>query len=269
MLQAWRWVTFLLLLLAAAPAAADPRLPAIFSDHMVLQQQMPIGVWGWAAPDERIEVRLRAQRVSTTADHGGRWRVTLAPETAGGPDELVVAGATATKRFADVLVGEVWVGSGQSNMQWEVRQAQDADKEIAAADHPRIRIFSVKRVTALEPKDDVTPMDAAPTWTAVTPACSHELLGGRLLLLARAAAGAQRAGRLHPQLVGRHPGRSVDPHRRAAGRSGAAADPAGSTGGSRRSTRRGGTATTCASRSSARRSRPGTRRTRRIRRCRG
>ena len=80
MLQAWRWATFLLLLLTAAPAAADPRLPAIFSDHMVLQQQMPIGVWGWAAPDERIEVRLRAQRVSTTADRDGRWRVTLAPE---------------------------------------------------------------------------------------------------------------------------------------------------------------------------------------------
>ena len=143
MLHAWRWVTLLLLLLAAAPAAADPRLPAIFSDHMVLQQQMPIGVWGWAAPDERIEVRLRTQRVSTTADRDGRWRVTLAPEMAGGPDELAIAGATVTKRFADVLVGEVWVGSGQSNMQWEVRQAQDADTEIAAADHPRIRLFSV------------------------------------------------------------------------------------------------------------------------------
>jgi len=170
MLQAWRWVTFFLLLLAAAPAAADPRLPAIFSDHMVLQQQMPIGVWGWAAPDERIEVSLRAQRVSTTAGRDGRWRVTLAPEAAGGPDELKVAGATVTKRFVDVLVGEVWVGSGQSNMQWEVRQAQDADKEIAAADHPRIRLFSVKRVTALEPKDDVTPMDAAPTWMVASPA---------------------------------------------------------------------------------------------------
>jgi sialate O-acetylesterase len=170
MLQAWRWATFHLFLLAAAPAAANPRLPAIFSDHMVLQQQMPIGVWGWAAPDERIEVRLRTQSVSTTADRDGRWRVTLAPEAAGGPDELVVAGATATTRFADVLVGEVWVGSGQSNMQWEVRQAQDADKEIAASDHPRIRLFSVKRVTALAPKDDVTPMDAAPTWMVATPA---------------------------------------------------------------------------------------------------
>ena len=85
MLQAWRWVTLFLLLLAAAPAAADPRLPAIFSDHMVLQQQMPIGVWGWAAPDERIQVSLRAQRVSTTAGRDGRWTVTLAPETAGGP----------------------------------------------------------------------------------------------------------------------------------------------------------------------------------------
>jgi len=170
MLQAWRWVTVLLVLLAAAPAAADPRLPAIFSDHMVLQQQMPIGVWGWAAPDERIDVRLRGQRVSTTAGHDGRWRVTLAPETAGGPDDLVIAGATATKRFTDVLIGEVWIGSGQSNMQWEVRQAQDGDAEIAAADHPRIRLFSVKRVTALEPKDDVSPFDDAPTWAVASPA---------------------------------------------------------------------------------------------------
>jgi sialate O-acetylesterase len=164
------WLVSAFLLLIASPAAADPRLPAIFSDHMVLQQQMPLGVWGWAAPNERIEVRLRSQRVSTTADRDGRWRVSLAPEAAGGPDELVVAGATATVRLTDVLVGEVWVGSGQSNMQWEVRQAQDAEKEIAAGDHPRIRLFSVKRVTALEPKDDVTPMDAAPTWMVATPA---------------------------------------------------------------------------------------------------
>jgi sialate O-acetylesterase len=168
MQRAWLVSAFLLLL--ASPAAADPRLPAIFSDHMVLQQQMPIGVWGWADPGERIEVRLRSQRVSTSADPEGRWRVTLAPEAAGGPDELVVAGAAASRRFAEVLVGEVWVGSGQSNMQWEVRQAQDAEKEIAAANHPRIRLFSVKRLTAREPKDDVTPFDAAPTWTAVTPA---------------------------------------------------------------------------------------------------
>jgi sialate O-acetylesterase len=164
------WLGLCLLLLVASPAAADPRLPAIFSDHMVLQQQMPLGVWGWAAPNERIEVRLRAQRVATTADRDGRWRVTLAPEAAGGPDELVVAGATATTRFTDVLIGEVWVGSGQSNMQWEVRQAQDPEREIAAANHLRIRLFSVKRVTALEPQDDVTPMDAAPTWMVATPA---------------------------------------------------------------------------------------------------
>ena len=168
MQRAWLVPAFLFLI--ASPAAADPRLPAIFSDHMVLQQHMPLGVWGWAAPDERIEVRLRSQRVSTTADRQGRWQVTLAPETAGGPDELVVAGATVTKRFTDVLIGEVWIGSGQSNMQWEVRQAQDADKEIAAANHPRIRLFSVKRVTATAPKDDVTPMDAAPTWMVATPA---------------------------------------------------------------------------------------------------
>lgn len=164
------WLVSALLFPLASPAAADPRLPAIFSDHMVLQQQMPLGVWGWAAPDERIEVRLRSQRASTTADRKGRWRVTLAPEPAGGPHELVVAGATVTKRFTDVLIGEVWIGSGQSNMQWAVRQAQDPEQEIAAASHPRIRLFSVKRVTAREPKDDVTPMDGAPTWMVATPA---------------------------------------------------------------------------------------------------
>jgi sialate O-acetylesterase len=164
------WLVSAVLFLLASSAAADPRLPAIFSDHMVLQQQMPIGVWGWAAPDERIEVRLRSQRVSTTTGRDGRWHVALAPETAGGPDELVVTGATATVRFADVLIGEVWVGSGQSNMQWAVRQAQDAEAEIAAAHHPRIRLFSVKRVTALEPKDDVTPMEGAPTWAVASPA---------------------------------------------------------------------------------------------------
>jgi sialate O-acetylesterase len=164
------WLILVLLLVPSAAARADVRLPAIFSDHMVLQQQMPLAVWGWAAPGERVEVRFRTQRATATAERDGRWRVLLAPETAGGPDELVVAGTGAPKRFADVLVGEVWIGSGQSNMQWEVRQADAADAEIAAANHPRIRLFSVKRVTALEPKDDVAPWDDAPAWTAVTPA---------------------------------------------------------------------------------------------------
>jgi sialate O-acetylesterase len=163
-------VTALFLCLSATAAAADVRLPAIFSDHMVLQQQMPLTVWGWATAGERVEVRLRTQRVSTTADRDGRWRVALAPEPAGGPDELVVAAPSGTTRFTDVLVGEVWIASGQSNMQLEVRQAQDADTEIAAANQPRLRLFSVKRVTAPEPKDDVTPFDDAPTWAVTTPA---------------------------------------------------------------------------------------------------
>ena len=135
------WLTSAFLLLSAAAAAADVRLPAIFSDHMVLQQQMPLTVWGWADPAERIEVRLRTQRVSTTADRDGHWQVALAPETAGGPDELVVTGASSSKRFTDVLVGEVWIASGQSNMQWALRQAQDGPAEIAKASHPRIRIL--------------------------------------------------------------------------------------------------------------------------------
>ena len=174
----------------------------------------------------------------------------------------MVAGATVTKRFVDVLVGEVWVGSGQSNMQWEVRQAQDADKEIAAADHPRIRLFSVKRVTALEPKDDVTPMDAAPTWMVATPASitnfsavgyffSRELQRARNVPI----------GFIHSSWGGT-PAEAWTRLDALAGGSGAAAAPVRSTGASRRSIRPAATATTGASRPSARRSRPGTRRTR-------
>ena len=146
-------------------ASAAVRLPAVLSDHMVLQQQMPLTVWGWADPGEKVDVTFRAQRVSTTTERDGRWQVSLAPEAAGGPFELTVAGSSAPIRLTDVLVGEVWLASGQSNMQWTVARAQDGQAEIARATHARIRLFSGARVTAAEPRDDVSPA----SWAVTSP----------------------------------------------------------------------------------------------------
>ncbi len=139
-------------------------VPPLFSDHMVVQQGIKVAVWGTAGAGEQVTVKLKDRQATTTAGPDGRWRVDLAPLTAGGPFELTVAGSN-TLTFRDVLVGEVWVCSGQSNMQWPVDRSLNAEQEIAAADFPRIRLFSVTQTIAEKPRDDVSG-----TWRA----CSAE-----------------------------------------------------------------------------------------------
>ncbi len=142
-------------LAAAAPAAADVRLPGVFSDHMVLQRDVPVRVWGWADPGEKITVRIAGRTVTTEAGAEGRWQVTLSPLKAGGPHRLTVRGKN-TVRIDDVLVGEVWICSGQSNMEFPVGRSTDARSEIADADDGRIRQFKVPHVPAGTPYDDVS-----------------------------------------------------------------------------------------------------------------
>ncbi|MDR0353010.1 MAG: sialate O-acetylesterase [Opitutaceae bacterium] len=144
------------LLLLAAPvffsiplsARAAVRLPAILSDHMVLQAGVDVPVWGWAGPGEAVTVSFAGQTVSAKAANDGAWRVALAPlKASSAPRTLVVRGsdAGAALEIADVLVGEVWLGSGQSNMAMQMKglhgQVDNADAEIAAAAHPRLRMF--------------------------------------------------------------------------------------------------------------------------------
>ena len=104
--------------LASCPnrVAADVKLPPVLSSHMVLQRDMAVPIWGSAAPGEKVTVKFRAQEKTTEADQSGKWSVKLDALKAGGPDKLIVSGAN-TIALDDVLVGEVWVGSGQSNMQ--------------------------------------------------------------------------------------------------------------------------------------------------------
>jgi len=143
-----------LVLLAAMPVAADVRLPAIIGSNMVLQQDMKDAIWGWAAPGEEVTVTLGSQKATAKADKDGRWQVRLEPLKAGGPMEMTVAGQNMIK-VANILVGEVWICSGQSNMAMSVKSSKDSDKEIAEAKYPKIRLFKVANAAVAEPAQDV------------------------------------------------------------------------------------------------------------------
>jgi sialate O-acetylesterase len=138
----------------AGSAFADVQLPGIISDHMLLQRDMPVRIFGKAQPDEAVSVTFRGQTGRTVTDALGRWEVWLKPMTTGQAATMTIQG-TNTITIADVLVGDIWIGSGQSNMQWAVRQSDNADAEIAAANFPQIRLFYVPRKTSPVPVEDV------------------------------------------------------------------------------------------------------------------
>ena len=124
-----------LTLIALAPAAmADVSLPSVFGKDMVLQRGQPVPVWGKAEPGEKVTVAVAGQRAEATADSKGRWRATLEALKAGGPHELVVRGKNEL-RLSGVLVGEVWICSGQSNMQWPLNRTENSATVIAKANH--------------------------------------------------------------------------------------------------------------------------------------
>ena len=164
-----------LLLISAAltgPAFADVKLPAIISDNMVLQQETPAGVWGWAEPGEKVTVKFAGKSAETAAGADGKWNVKLEALTAGATGELTVAGKN-TLTVKNVVVGEVWVASGQSNMEFTVNRGKDADEETKAANFPLIRMYTVKKNPATEPADDtvgkweVCSPETVPTFSAV------------------------------------------------------------------------------------------------------
>ncbi|MBD8531041.1 MULTISPECIES: sialate O-acetylesterase [unclassified Massilia] len=151
-----------LLLLCCAPASAAVRLPAIISDHMVLQRAAKVPVWGWAAPQEQVSVQINGRTHSTRADGDGKWRIELDLSAAPpAPTTLAVRGDSNAIIVDDVLVGEVWLASGQSNMQKPLGEQRgqkptfDAEAAIAAASHPDIRLFKVARARSGQAADDV------------------------------------------------------------------------------------------------------------------
>jgi sialate O-acetylesterase len=138
---------------AAGVARADVKLPAIFTPHMVLQRDMKDRVWGSAEPGEKVTVTIADQTKTAEAGPDGKWSATLDPLPAGGPHTLTVKGKN-TITLDDVLVGEVWICSGQSNMQLEVKSSDDGDLEPLAAKFPKIRLISVPQFGTQEPQND-------------------------------------------------------------------------------------------------------------------
>jgi sialate O-acetylesterase len=142
-----------IVILSNVAVQADVRLPKIFGDHMVVQQKQPLPVWGWAEPGEKVTVRLAKSEASATADGQGKWSLKLDAIEAGGPCEMTVQGKN-TLVIKDILIGEVWIGSGQSNMEWPVVASNNGQQEVATADYPQIRLFTVRKKVADKPQDD-------------------------------------------------------------------------------------------------------------------
>ncbi|MFP4548939.1 MAG: sialate O-acetylesterase [Fidelibacterota bacterium] len=134
-----------------SPNAENIQLSAIFSDHMVVQRNADIPVWGKATPGSVVAVEFAGQKARTTVDDEGNWQVDLSPVKAGGPYDMKIIG-TETISFSDVMVGEVWVCSGQSNMEWMVQNSSNAANEMADAIYPDIRLITVARHVAKEPQ---------------------------------------------------------------------------------------------------------------------
>jgi len=153
--------------------AASLELPAILSDHMVLQQNSFARIWGWSEPSEEVKVSTswNGKTYATRADAEGNWEVKVATAKAGGPYNLTIEGDV-TLELKDILLGEVWICSGQSNMEWPLSRAETAETEIPLADYPEIRLFTVKRHISPRPLEDVTG-----SWSACTPETAENFSG--------------------------------------------------------------------------------------------
>ena len=141
-------------LCAATAAQADVKVPGIFGDHMVLQRGTKVPVWGKADAGEAVTVTVAGQTKTTTADASGKWRVTLDPLDSASPVEMTIRGKN-TLTLTDVLVGEVWLCSGQSNMSFPLHNASNGAQAVKEADRPTMRLFTVGRKTPDQPQDEV------------------------------------------------------------------------------------------------------------------
>ncbi len=160
----------LLALIFCLEARAGIELPMIFSNGAVLQRHMPIPVWGWDAPGQDVTVTLDGKSKSAKADDKGFWIVKFEAHEAGGPYTLAIKGST-TAELTDILIGEVWFCSGQSNMVFEMRAASSYKAELASADRPTLRHFKTPayatHIPALKPLND--PAKPEPVWTSCSP----------------------------------------------------------------------------------------------------
>ena len=145
------------LVFASIPLSADVKLPSVFSNDMVLQQNTNARFWGHADPQEKVTIHTSwGETLDISADGKGKWSAEI-PTPAGSytPQQVIFKGATNTIYLKNVLIGEVWLCSGQSNMGWPLRKANDSYDEIKNANNPFIRFFHIPLTMAWEPQEDV------------------------------------------------------------------------------------------------------------------
>lgn len=143
---------------------ADVTLPEIISDNMVLQRNEPARIWGWADKNEKITIEFNNQKKSVKADKEGRWELFLDPMKAGGPYEMQISGKNKIS-LSNILIGEVWICSGQSNMEWPMSRVNNSDEEIENANFSQIRILNVPNNLQFKPVDNIPKT----SWSEVTP----------------------------------------------------------------------------------------------------
>lgn len=147
-------LSFVLFSALAPLASAEVKLPAVLTDGMVVQRGIPIHLWGSADIDEAVSVEFRGEKRSTKPDALGRWHIYMSPGAAGGPFALTITGKN-TIRFTDVLVGDVWLASGQSNMEFRTEQIQNAESELSNAEFPQIRVLQIEKRSSPFPLPEV------------------------------------------------------------------------------------------------------------------
>ena len=154
------WLSLLLL----PSAQAELKLPAVIADHMVLQQQASVPIWGWDTPGTHITVSFAGQTYNATAGDDGKWSVTLAPQPANASPQTLTVTGSSRREVQDILIGEVWLCSGQSNMEMGLGMAEHGAEEIARADHPNIRLLMVPNRWTPQPQADMEG-----TWKVCSP----------------------------------------------------------------------------------------------------
>lgn len=148
--------------------AAKPFVHPIFQDNMVLQRDMPAPIWGWTGAGKEVKVTINGKTATATADPDGKWMAKLGPLPAGGPFEMTVSGPEQAK-FTNVMVGDVWICSGQSNMEMGIGLAKDSKEEIEKADHPNLRLFTVPENIAYQPQSGFLKKGDQAKWLVCTP----------------------------------------------------------------------------------------------------
>lgn len=146
----------LLLFFAITSLSAAIRLPKIFSDNMVIQRNVPVKIWGWSNKNSTVEITFNGQTVKSKAGGKGFWTCTLRAMNQGGPLEMKISDGKETVVLTNILIGDIWLGSGQSNMEWVVKNSKDAEAEISAGNYDKMRLFTVANSMSYRPAEDIS-----------------------------------------------------------------------------------------------------------------